>query len=414
MPVYTFTTFDDPSASTPSTLAHGLNDMGQIVGTYISSSKEHGFLLSGGTYTIIDDPLGAQRTEAWGISGAGQIVGDYVDASSNFHGFFYTGGTYITIDFPGATGSEAFGINGSGQIVGLYANASGQHGFLYNPTGNTYTTIDFPGANGTFAQGINAAGQIVGQYRDTNNVFHGFLYNPSGGGTYTSLDDPLATAGTEAAGINDLGQIVGTYGANGVVHGFLYSGGFFTTIDDPSATTSTTPQGINNAGQIVGSFRDASGTHGFLATLGPNPPPPAGTTADMILRGSTTSPIAGQYEIYDIGNNAILAGYSLGQVGTTWAFVTLAGFFSSDTTDMLLRNTSTGGFEVYDITNNNITNAAFLGNVGILLKLGDADSCCPRHHRDSHRKNVRPSNGIWDACSDTEHARMSQCLRRLV
>src|SRR6516164_4652357 len=50
----------------------------------------------------------------------------------------------------------------------------------------------------------------------------------------------------------------------------------------------------------------------------------------------------------------------------------------------------------------------------LILKLGDADSCCPRHHRDSHRKNVRPSNGIWDACSDTEHARMSQCLRRLV
>jgi len=65
-----------------------------------------------------------------------------------------------------------------------------------------------------------------------------------------------------------------------------------------------------------------------------------------------------------IRNNAILAGYSLGQVGTTWAFVTLGSFFGTDTTDMLLRNSSTGGFEVYDISNNNITNAAFLGNVG--------------------------------------------------
>jgi hypothetical protein len=50
----------------------------------------------------------------------------------------------------------------------------------------------------------------------------------------------------------------------------------------------------------------------------------------------------------------------------------------------------------------------------LILKLGDPDSCCPRHHRDSHRKNVRRSNGIWEFCSDTEHARMSQCLRRLV
>src|SRR5207245_10077924 len=98
----------------------------------------------------------------------------------------------------------------------------------------------------------------------------------------------------------------------------------------------------------------------------PNPPPPAGTTADMILRGSNTSPaVAGQYEIYDIGNNAILAGYQLGQVGTDWKFAGLGGFFGSDTTDMLLRNSTIGGFEVYDISNNNITNAAFLGTVGL-------------------------------------------------
>jgi hypothetical protein len=98
----------------------------------------------------------------------------------------------------------------------------------------------------------------------------------------------------------------------------------------------------------------------------PNPPLPAGTTADMILRGSNSSPaVMSQYEIYDLGNNAILAGYSLGTVGTDWQFAGLGRFFGSDTTDMLLRNTNTGGFEVYDISNNNITNAAFLGTVGM-------------------------------------------------
>jgi len=85
----------------------------------------------------------------------------------------------------------------------------------------------------------------------------------------------------------------------------------------------------------------------------------------MILRASNSSMSAGQYEIYDIGNNAILAGYSLGQVGTDWEFVTIGGFFGSDTSDMLLRNSNTGGFEVYDISDNNITNAAFLGTVGL-------------------------------------------------
>jgi hypothetical protein len=93
----------------------------------------------------------------------------------------------------------------------------------------------------------------------------------------------------------------------------------------------------------------------------PNPPPPPGTTADMVLRHGAD----GKYEIYDIGGNAILAAFPLGKVGTDWRFVTLGGFFGNDTTDMLLRNANSGGFEVYNISNNNITGAAFLGNVGL-------------------------------------------------
>src|SRR5205085_3940662 len=92
--------------------------------------------------------------------------------------------------------------------------------------------------------------------------------------------------------------------------------------------------------------------HLSSASTGANPPPPAGTTADMILRHGAD----GQYEIYDIGNNALLVAYQLGTVGTDWQFVGLGGFFGNDTTDLLLRNSNTGGFEVYDISNNLITN----------------------------------------------------------
>src|SRR5262249_44794614 len=99
----------------------------------------------------------------------------------------------------------------------------------------------------------------------------------------------------------------------------------------------------------------------ILDTRLTNPPPPPGTIADMILRHGAD----GVYEIYDLGNNAIVAASRLGQVGTDWQFVTLGGFNGNDTTDMLLRNSTSGGFEVYDISNNNITNAAFLGTVGM-------------------------------------------------
>jgi probable HAF family extracellular repeat protein len=181
------------------------------------------------------------------------------------------------------------------------------------------------------------------------------------GNMFTIIDDPLATGGTIARGINDAGQIVGVYMTSTGAHSFLLSNGTYTTIDDPVNGTNTFSFGINNHGHVSGFLHDSAGNHGFLSTPGPTAPPPPATTADMVLRHGAD----GFYEIYDIGNNSLLAAYELGQVGTDWRFVGLGDFFGSDTTDMLLRSASTGGFEVYDIANNNITNAAFLGTVGM-------------------------------------------------
>src|SRR5262249_15005641 len=177
---------------------------------------------------------------------------------------------------------------------------------------------------------------------------HGFIYS---GGAFTTLDDPWGTDSV-ATGINDPGQIVGHYSNGSVQHSFLYSAGAYITLDDPLLVSD-----INNSGVLVGSYS----THGFFAVPGPNPSPPQNTSADMILRQGA----GGLYQIYDIGNNAILAAYSLGQVGTDFGFVTLGGFNDGDTSDMLLRNSTTGGFQIYDISNNNITGSAFLGNVGL-------------------------------------------------
>jgi probable HAF family extracellular repeat protein len=135
MPIYTYTTLDDPSAD--NTQAFGINASGQIVGFYNSGSSFHGFLLSGGTYTPLDDPLATGATHAFGINTAGQIVGDYVNASGT-HGFLLSGGIYTTLNDPSATsGTVAFGINATGQIVGYYSNASGTHGFRLS--GGSYT-----------------------------------------------------------------------------------------------------------------------------------------------------------------------------------------------------------------------------------------------------------------------------------
>jgi probable HAF family extracellular repeat protein len=65
------------------------------VGYYLDASNvDHGFLLSHGQYTTLDDPsagTGAfQGTLAFGINASGKIVGNYTDANGVIHGFLAT------------------------------------------------------------------------------------------------------------------------------------------------------------------------------------------------------------------------------------------------------------------------------------------------------------------------------------
>jgi probable HAF family extracellular repeat protein len=73
MPVYTYTSLDDPFALS-GTQAMGINATGQIVGSYSNHGGSHGFLYSSGTYTILDDPLANQGTAASGVNAAGMMV----------------------------------------------------------------------------------------------------------------------------------------------------------------------------------------------------------------------------------------------------------------------------------------------------------------------------------------------------
>ena len=114
-----------------STLALGINDRGQIVGTFRDAEGViRGFLLAQGVFTPIDvDVPGATRTEPTGINNRGQIVGNFTDAKGVRRGFLFDQGVFTPIDVPGATSTVVYGINARGQIVGFFGDARGMHGF---------------------------------------------------------------------------------------------------------------------------------------------------------------------------------------------------------------------------------------------------------------------------------------------
>jgi hypothetical protein len=84
--------------------------------------------------------------------------------------------------------------------------------------------------------------------------------------------------------------------------------------------------------------------------------------SDMLLRNTST----GGLEVYDIANNQIINAAFIGTVGPDWQFSGVGNFSGiAGETDLLLRNVNTGGLEVYNINNNQLTGAAFIGAVGL-------------------------------------------------
>ncbi len=175
-------------------------------------------------------------------------------------------------------------------------------------------------------------------------------------------------------------------------------GKVFTLAFNGSAWVATdrTSQIVTDVGALTlpSSFGEDGSGNLYIVDLGGNifrltptvfsAPPPAGTTADMILRRGAD----GMYEIYDIGNNTILAAFQLGQIGTEWQFVSHRPFYGSDAGDMLLRSSTTGGFELYDISNNQITGAAFLGTVGMEWQVMGFGNFSSRGENDMILRNV--------------------------
>src|SRR5262249_15817149 len=84
-------------------------------------------------------------------------------------------------------------------------------------------------------------------------------------------------------------------------------------------------------------------------------------TTDMMLRNTTS----GQFELYDILNNQITSAFNIGTVGLDFQVAGFGDFNADGTTDMMLRNKNTGPFDVYHIITTGITSASNFGTVGL-------------------------------------------------
>lgn len=161
--------------STPE--ANGINNQGQIVGDSITGGVTSGFLDDSGKFTTLSYP-GSSGTQALGINDIGEIVGTYVDSAGVQHAYFYKSGLYTAIEIPGNIGdSHATGINGAGQIVGYFDSKEGTQGFLDD--NGAFSILNYPGVDITHVFGINNAGQIVGTYEDSASRLFSFQAAPA-------------------------------------------------------------------------------------------------------------------------------------------------------------------------------------------------------------------------------------------
>jgi hypothetical protein len=289
------TTFDYPGTGN-STLPQKINEKGDIVGVFLDSNLvSRGFVrFSNGSFSapIVDPNDTVGFTEGRGINNLGTVCGDYLGSDGNNHGFFLSGGTFTEYDVPGAVSTDVLGINDVADFTGGFDDGSGIfQGFV--SVGGTITSFSVPGALLTLAYEINNSNQlVVGYYIDSSGILHGYFRDANGALHFPI--DPSGSTSTVLFGLNDKNWVVGRYAdSSGATHGlfFVPPNNFF-TFDYPGSTF-TSLNGISDQGNICGRFVDASGiAHGFIARVRGTPPTKqAGTEMKAFNSPSLVTPL---------------------------------------------------------------------------------------------------------------------------
>ncbi|MBN9133625.1 MAG: HAF repeat-containing protein [Nitrosospira multiformis] len=190
--------------------ATSINNAGQVAG-YTIKEYRHAFITgpNGAGMTHLGSLPDGLTTVAHDINDAGQVVGRGVRHA------FITGPNGAGMTDLGTLGGDysvAYGINDAGQVVGDSSTAAGYtHAFITGPNGRDMTDLGTLGGDYSIATDINAAGQVVGWSTMAAGDNHAFITGPNGTGmmdlnSLTWL--PPGYVITGAISINNAGQVI--------------------------------------------------------------------------------------------------------------------------------------------------------------------------------------------------------------
>lgn len=281
----------------PATTPAGINSAGAVVGSFGFSHDElpymRGFIrMPDGTlhYPIIDpNDIDHQFTALTSVNDSGVIAGYYISAAD--HGFLLSGATFTDIDLDPGGSTAILSINNNGDYAGAIGPEAGpSHGFI--SIGGNVTQVDIKGYASTLVTSLGDDGASVGfAIPPKSNVAVGFVRAP-GGGIHRFSAAGAAFLGTYPTGINTEAKlIVGySYDSRGVVRGFVFhytkaldevgplagadaAPGALEVIDavklDAAAKGNTFITGVNANGVITGYWQDpatGAGPFGFIGT----------------------------------------------------------------------------------------------------------------------------------------------------
>jgi Cu/Zn superoxide dismutase len=208
-----FSSVTDPNAPNASLTAAAINSGGDIAGFYTGQNgNTDGFLLAGSTFIDLAVP-GASSTMAFGVNDNDEVVGTYTAGSGGSaatHGFTWRlGGGFQRIDDPHGIGTTTVnGVNDAGDLVGFYVDSAGNtDGMLAAPRATVQVPLTAM-PQGTATVGRDSAGAVeaaVSAFGLTPGSSHAVQLVNGAGGVVASFGTLTANGAGDAQATMDSG-----------------------------------------------------------------------------------------------------------------------------------------------------------------------------------------------------------------